>query len=250
MKCKDIFARDGFAKGRWVKRLREELGPKHVREHLGASHDVYVVDDKDWYCKARFWQATGEQWIHYEPREFKKDHRDDQEGSSFFWSGKPAALASPLAMYVGYYVERGLPLGQGRPDQVKRGQEIGPTWHWNGFKRMLCEEAQEKLLFEVMDSLPSATRCIWVQNSITRKNKVFPLEGQATSVPANVEGYAGKIPLSDWIDLVAGTEFTMERCLEKQSDLVPDIFQALRVGYHLYKEVAKLMPVTSSENLA
>jgi hypothetical protein len=69
-------------------------------------------------------------------------------------------------------------------------------------------------------------------------------------VLADVKGYAGKILLSDWIDLVAGTEFTMERCLDEQSDLVPDIFQALRVGYHLYKEVAKLMPVASSEDRA
>ena len=246
MDCKSIFARDGFALGRWVRRLREELRPKHVREHLMESDDVNVVDDADWYCKARFWHATTEQWIQYEPRELRKDHRDDEEGSAFFWSGKPAALASESAMYVGYYVERGLPQGYGKPEQVKRGQEIDSTWHWNGFKQMLSEETPGKILLAVMDSLPAAHRTIWVRNSTTEESKPFPLQRPDTSVLANVWKYADNIQKTHWIDVVAGAEFSLDRCLDKQSELVPEIFHALRAGYELYKEVIKLMPVLTA----
>lgn len=235
-------SQEGFKFGRWVGNLNTELGPSRLREHLHERHDVYVISDRNWFPKPRFWRATGDQWLQFERRDLQtRDYLDDGEGSGFFWSGKPAVLPSQPALHAGYYVERGYPRGVATQDQIRRGQEIDSKWHWWRFLPMLSGEAPAEHLLRALASLPAERRCIWVSDSTARKSQPFMMREPSQSAFQGVMRHIEhEIDDAHWIDLVAGARFTFEECVgpDGQEKIVPVIFRALQAGHRLHELVA------------
>src|SRR5687767_3934191 len=114
---KQIFYGSSFGDGAWAPDLKTAIDSKQR----------FLVG---WRPRSRIWRGTWVQWVHFEP--------DDWSGP-FFWSGKPALIASqpkasrlgpPIgeeALFVGYYIERG---HERRPDMPAAQMDGG--WHWHG----------------------------------------------------------------------------------------------------------------------
>ena len=124
------------------------------------------------------------------------------------------------------------------PEQIKLGQEIGPTWHWNAFYPMLSEEPLDNRLVKLLNSLPAERRFIWVWDSTAREGKPFPLKELSTDVLQGVTRYIDdEVGQAHWIDLVAGVQYTFNECEQGQEKIIPGVVSALRTGFELYRLV-------------
>ena len=155
---------------------------------------------------------------------------------SFFWSGKPAVLSSPTALYAGYYVERGLPPGKGCPN--KRVMDL--HWHWYGFDRALSAEPFRSNLSTALASLPTP-RCVWVSNLTQGIDQSFSLKGHSTLT--KVRAYANKIPPNKWVDVVLGVRYSKRECLRLQDQIVEKLIEPLKQAHALYALVCSAQGV-------
>jgi hypothetical protein len=101
-----LFSENGFNEGKWAGQLAQLLRKRSILEDLSP--------------KGRVWRATWKQWIQFEEKGLM---------GSVFWQGKPGIISHEDYLFVGYYVERGLPPGPKTPSLYV----ITPEWHWHGF---------------------------------------------------------------------------------------------------------------------
>jgi hypothetical protein len=178
----------------------------------------------DWRPTTRIWRGTYIQWVQFEPPGWS---------GPLFWSGKPAFRASsstpskpgrPVsedALYVGYYVERGVLTAQD-PDQV-----IDEKWHWHGFHQCLTNPRLRAELDRLLLDLPEGRRTIWMTGSRHEEPS-----GQVHPEFTYVDRYHGErsldaalarikqIPPTQWLNVMLGSRFTKAECLVRQADLV------------------------------
>jgi hypothetical protein len=173
-----------------------------------------------WQPTSRIWRGTYEQWIQFEP-----------EGWSgpFFWSGKPAILAtrprqvatisSDQALFVGYYVERGT------PTNTLPEARIDENWHWHGFYRCLLDPVLRDALDGLMLNLPENRRTVWLDGSATDTgggkvlppfDHVLPYLGPATLDQA--KALIDTIQPEQWINVMLGNRFPKSECLSRAEE--------------------------------
>jgi hypothetical protein len=231
-----------FADGRWAGGLCKELKPDHLREVLRAACPVTVVPG--WECKSRIWQATHQQWVQFEP---------ENRVGPFFSSGKLAILSTEEALYAGYYVESGLLFEEATQDEKDRGQVMDESWHWNGFRRLICEEPES--LFRITAALPPGQRCVWLCVTERQRNNEKSLLKVSLGSEVGLRAVIDHVRNSrrgDWIDLIVGVEFTKDECEQLQFDIVPKLVQLapdgkvlgpLVVASELHYLVTKTLPL-------
>jgi len=215
-----IFSDQGFAKGAWAGALRKKLQPPSI---------VASPVIPGWKPEFRIWRGTFQKWIQFQP----------QKGA-FFWSGKPAVLSSPTALYAGYYVERGYP-----PDRPKTeaSQTMRPGWHWYGFYRVLSEKPLQGGFSAVLGSLTDTRRCIWVSQPTSKEPTGSEKDFSGQVVLASIKEHIDQISPDEWIDVVVGARYLKDECLSVQDQIVPEIMTALKKGAELYELVlAALSP--------
>jgi hypothetical protein len=128
------------------------------------------------------------------------------------------------ALFVGYYVERGVPH---RPEMPAKEMHAGSPWHWYGFERCLSEPVLRDALNALMLNLPMDRRVVWIDCSETDQAgapvapplvRVLPYEGLTTltETKTTVDG----IPVFQWINVMLGVRYTIDECLTEQRDLV------------------------------
>jgi len=213
-KTAQLFFSHNFGDGGWAPDLKRDIG---MLQGLVPG----------WRPKSRIWRGTFVQWVQFEP-----------EGSSgpLFWRGKPAIRASRSkdsrsglvtveeALFVGYYVERGLPTHPSIPEAV-----MDPGWEWYGFKRCLSEPDFRKELDALMMNLPAGRRTFWIDCSESER-----ADGHVLPPVSWIVRYAGASTLADaaliingiaptqWVNVMLGSRFTKDECLERQHDVVTD----------------------------
>lgn len=208
-----LFSAPSFTEGGWASELRKAI----------LSGQRFIPD---WSPKYRIWRYSGHQWIQYEP--------DGLPNAPFFWSGKPAIRASrpkssrqgqvqvDEALFVGYYVERGVPHC---PEM--QAKEMGPGWHWYGFERCLNEPSLRDDLNALMLNLPVGRRIVWLDCSEAEQPgvpvapplvRVLPYEGLATLDEA--KSIIDRVPDFQWINVMLGVRYAMDECLTEQRQLV------------------------------
>lgn len=128
------------------------------------------------------------------------------------------------ALFVGYYVERGIPHCA---DMPAKEMPPGSSWHWFGFQRCLAEDGLREDLNALMLDLPKERRVVWIDCSETEEPgeplapplvKILPYEGLTTLV--ETKAIVDTIPRFQWINLMLGLRFTLNECLTEQHDLL------------------------------
>src|SRR5262245_50922459 len=121
-----------FAGGTWTPELRKLLTRKPI---------------PSWEPKTLIRRGTSHQWSQSAQKNWVPP---------YFWYGKPALMSSDAALFVGYYVERGLPPSdpkfRGRPaaDPVFL-EQMDERWHWHGFYRCLATpDLRDRLNAEIL----------------------------------------------------------------------------------------------------
>src|SRR5215208_3101436 len=194
-----LFSAPSFTQGGWAADVRKAI----------LSRQRFIPD---WSPKYRIWRHSGHQWIQYEPDGFPK--------SAFFWSGKPAIRGSrpkssrsgPLhvdqALFVGYWVERGIPLC---PEMPAKEMRPGSDWHWYGFERCLTEPRLRHDLNALLLNFPAERRVLWIDCSEAEQAntpiapplvEVLPYKGLGTLDQA--KGIIDGVPAFQWINLMMG----------------------------------------------
>jgi|SRR5208282_2081476 len=213
-----LFTREGFADGHWAGGLKEKLDPNFLRELLGTTGPVVIAPG--WHCRVRLWRATFQQWIQFEP--------NDLPAGPFFWSGKPAILSSPSALYAGYYVERGYPPEDATQEQKDLGEVMADDdkqWDWHRFCRLLSPGSS---LSELLFKLPAERRCIWIWDAKEQRGHAHKFGDQPPF--AAVKDHIKEIKRKHWIDLVVGVEYSLDDCLLPKDQIVKDLVQVDRDG--------------------
>ena len=219
-----IFSQKEFAEGSWAGALRTKLRRPSI-----APNPIIA----DWEAKTRIWRGTGQRWIQFEPR---------TNIGPFFWSGKPAVLSSPTALYAGYYVERGY--RSDRPKETEASQVMDERWHWHGFYRALSEEPLRSNLGWTLASLPETRRCVWVSQPPNNKDqKEFDAQATLAEVKAYVD--SDSIRQDEWVDVIVGARYLKDECLSLQDQIVTEVINALKKGAELYELVLALPPLST-----
>jgi hypothetical protein len=208
-----LFSAPSFTQGEWAAGLRKAI----------LARQRFIPD---WGPRYRIWRYSGHQWLQYEPDAFPK--------APFFWSGKPAIRATrpkssrhgqvnvDEALFVGYYVERGIPHCPEMP-----AKEMQSGWHWYGFERCFTVPLLRDDLNALMLNLPAGRRSVWIDCSETEGPgaalapplvQVLPYEGLTTL--AEVKAIADGVPDFQWVNVFLGVRYTMGECLAEQGNLV------------------------------
>jgi hypothetical protein len=99
--------------------------------------------------------------------------------------------AADEALFVGYYVERGLLAHQDRDKVMKEG------WHWHGLLRCLTEPSPAATLNGFMLGLPSSRATVWLEGE-----KVEQPDGTTIPAYSHVLPYVGPTTLSDVLEII------------------------------------------------
>jgi hypothetical protein len=215
-----------FALGTWAAALRPKLLPRRLVP--------------DWHPETQMRRASTHRWIQYEP---------DRTPGPFFWLGKPAVTSSDNALFVGYYVERGLdpkrPLSHSKPGAEK----IDDTWHWKGFAKCLEHSALRSKLNDLILTLSEKSRVIWIysgsfpamRGSVDEWLRAYTSENQLKEAKEHIERIDRNSP-DNWINAVIGAEFTRIDCVERQDGMIANFDKPIRVADDIRRLIAGVMP--------
>jgi hypothetical protein len=156
---------------------------------------------------------------------------------------KPGRPVAEDAMYVGYYVERGL-LADDDPNRV-----MDKKWHWHGFYKCLSNPSLRHQLNRLMLDLPAVRRTIWISCSRHQDSSgtVHPEftdqiryagEQDLDAARAKID----QIPFSQWINVMVGNCFDVAECLSRQADLVAEFRNPIVRGNEIRLLVEKALP--------
>lgn len=201
-----LFSENGFNEGKWAGQLAQLLRKRSLIEGLSP--------------KGRVWRATWKQWIQFE-----------EKGSvgPVFWQGKPGVISHEDYLFVGYYVERGLP-----PELNPPGfYIITSEWHWHGFIKCLIDNALRSTLTALMGNLPPQRSCVLIKSD--QSTRILDFSSEQTFIEAF--SLIETIPRTIWIDCVLGVYYRKSECLDLQTKLVPELSIPIIRAY----EIASLM---------
>jgi hypothetical protein len=184
-----LFTDGGFQNGRWAGSLAKLLRPLHLIPDLVP--------------KGRIWRGTWQQWIQFEP---------SVSIGPVFWMGKASIRSSATALYVGYYVERGLKWAEG----IKQEYITTEDWHWHGFVNCLKEGSLHALLMD----LPADRRCIWIENDEIDLDERIGYTNESSL--RQVENFINNIADNHWINVMLGNSYSKDECLKTQNQIVQE----------------------------
>ena len=185
-----LFGKSGFQDGRWAGSLAKLLRPLHLIPDLVP--------------KGRIWRGNWRQWIQFEP---------SLSVGPIFWMGKVSIRSSSSNLYVGYYVERGLPPDKGN----KLEYVITDEWHWHGFINCLRNASIDSLIMD----LPEDRRCIWIENDEIELDECIRYTNKSSL--KQVENIIDDIADKYWINVMFGNFYPKEECLNIQNNIVQNI---------------------------
>ena len=202
MRRNEYFFDKGFEEGRWAGELARSLRRRSIISDLTP--------------KARVWRANWKQWIQFEERDWS---------GPVFWLGKPGIISSKDALYIGYYVERGLSEEESRQSICT----ITPEWHWHGFIRCINNSNLRYKLNSLLIDLNENRRCIWIgADNIDKRikyeneNSLLEAKGEFKTIPRNI-----------WIDVIIGYYYLKEECLERQKNIITDLSMPIIRAYEI-----------------
>ncbi len=222
-----LFRSEGFNEGNWESGLRPLI--KSV-----ISTTVKEARDREWRGR---WHSEGVicHWIQFEPVDWPKANpRLREKRPPTFAISKPTVLVWRDVLYAGFYVERGFrdcPKPDATLDDLAPYMQLQPDWHWHSFLKSL-ELPKQPQLVELMERLPEENRCIgFLQASGTDRENCNPLPYQdASSTLGALELLIGDCEPNDWIDLIIGSRFTLDECLQLQEGIVDKLRQPLTLA--------------------
>jgi hypothetical protein len=188
----NIFSEKGFEAGKWAGEIARSLRSSSIIPDL--------------IPKARVWRATWKQWIQFE---------DPNLSGPAFWIGKPGIISSKDALYIGYYVERGLPKEESSSPLYK----MTSNWHWNGFSRCLNDKSLQKELNSYLVDLNNFHSCIWLHTDKSEECIDYKDDNSLSEVKMIIDS----IPSNLWIDVILGIYFSKEECLERQNKIISEL---------------------------
>jgi hypothetical protein len=137
--------------------------------------------------------------------------------------GKTSIRSSATALYVGYYIERGLRRSEG----IKQEYIITKDWHWYGFLRCLRNGSLNELLFD----LPDDRRCIWIENNELNLNVRISYSNDSSLREA--EHMIEEIAEDNWINVMLGNFYLKGECLDLQQQIVPRLRTPIVRAYEI-----------------
>lgn len=205
-----LFSEKGFNEGRWAGQLAQLLRKGAIIREL--------------IPKARVWRATWKQWIQFE---------EPGLSGPVFWLGKPGIVSNEEALYVGYYVERGLLRGERIPDP----QVVTPQWHWHGFTKCLDNENLRCDLNSLLQGLPRQRSGIWIRTD--QNDRWLKYDGESTLLEAKTQ-FMG-LQSDIWIDVILGVSFRKPECLDLQTAIVSELSTPIIRAYEISSLVKDAM---------
>jgi len=190
----EYFSEKGFNEGRWAGQLAQVLRKRNIIPELSP--------------KARIWRASWKQWIQFE---------EPGLTGPVFWLGKPGIISNEEALYAGFYVERGLPRGNGTLSTYV----ITPEWHWHGFAQCLDNPNLRSALNSLLQELPRQRSCIWIRTDTDQGNQHLNYESENTLL--DTKNYLAALPSDIWIEVILGVSFRKPECLGRQEEIIPDL---------------------------
>jgi hypothetical protein len=210
-----------FADGTWAAELRKLLLPGRLVP--------------DWHPTFRVRLGTRHRWIQFEPK---------PAPGAFFWSGKPALVSSDAALFVGYYVERGLPTSH-----AVLAEQIRPGWHWYGFDRCLTKPAfRETLHAEIVAFRAAERRTLWIYSGgfpvqhATSESREIPYTGSKDLLEARA--IIDTIPLDHWINVIVGVRFSKDECVQQQAAILSEFEDPIIRAVKIHDLVKDAIPPT------
>lgn len=197
-----IFSEKGFETGKWAGEIARSLRKRSIIPDL--------------IPRARVWRATWKQWIQFE---------DPNLPGPAFWIGKPGIISSKDALYIGYYVERGLP----KEERCETLYKITSDWHWHGFTKCLNDNSLRQDLNSYFTDLNEYNCCIWVNTDKSEQRIEHKDENSLSEVNTIIDS----IPSNLWIDVMFGIYFSKEECLERQNNILSKISIPLIRAYEI-----------------
>jgi hypothetical protein len=187
----NIFSDKGFEAGKWAGEMARSLSERSMIPEL--------------IPRARVWRANWKQWIQFENPNFS---------GPAFWLGKPGIISSKDTLYIGYYIERGLP----KEESGSPHYEMKSDWHWNGFYKCLNDKSLLKELNSYLVDLENFNSCIWLHTD--KSEERIDYEDNSLSEAKMI---IDSMPSNLWIDVILGIYFSKEECLERQNKIISDL---------------------------
>ena len=197
-----LFSENGFNEGKWAGQLAQLLRKRSIIEGLSP--------------KGRVWRATWKQWIQFEEKGLS---------GPVFWQGKPGIISHDDYLFVGCYIERGLP-----PDpKTPALYIITSEWHWHGFIKCLIDNALRSELTALMGNLPPRRSCVLIKS--VQSTRLLDYCSEQTLIEAS--SLIETIPDNIWIDCVLGVYYRKSECLALQAKLVPELSTPIIRAYEI-----------------